>query len=238
MSEARTEGERLPWLDTPRAPKPAVPRRKLPRAPIFVLLSLFLLASIGLMSFLVGRVAEPIASAPAPSRPVQRSGPTATVTLPAPSAAVPLAPVPAVEEAKSSPAPRATPPRHASAKPKASQPSRARPARRPARTAEATPRAIPAPVRRVSLVPPPVAGRSGRMIQLGAFTDPREADAAWHRLTRAYPYLGALPKIVAPTRPPPGDARLYRLQLGARSNGDALALCRKLVRIGRSCIVL
>ena len=237
MAGARTEGERLPWLDTPRAPEASVPRRKLPRAPIFVLLSLFLLASIGVMSFFVGRVSEPIASTPAPSRPVQRSGPTATVTLPAPSAA-PLPPVPAVEEAKSSPAPRATPPRQASAMPKTSQPSRARPARRPARTAEATPRPTSAPVRRVDLVPASVAGQSGRMVQLGAFTDPRQADAAWHRLTRAYPYLGTLPKVVAPTRPPPGEARLYRLQLGARSTDDALALCRKLVRIGRSCIVL
>ena len=41
MVDARSDSERLPWLDSPRAAKPArAPRRKLPRAPIFALLAL------------------------------------------------------------------------------------------------------------------------------------------------------------------------------------------------------
>ena len=67
MDDTRpSDEERLPWLHAPRRPKSA-PRRITGKAkprraetPIFVLLSLFMLAGIGVIAFLAGRGSVPI----------------------------------------------------------------------------------------------------------------------------------------------------------------------------------
>lgn len=237
-ASARPDPERLPWLVTPRAaataPRAASPRR-VSRGPIYVLLALFFAASVGVISFLAGR-----GTAPLP--PV--AGPSATTQLPTPApapstpAAPPAAVVPA-PQARSSEAPAKL---VAAPLPAARRASPARPtARRPVRRT-AVNRAKPRPAvvvrRRINWPPPPSAGKPGRVIQLGAFSTARQADASWRRLVAVYPYLGQLPKVVIPNRPLRGQPLFYRLRLGAHSAREARALCRNLHRIGRGCMVV
>lgn len=241
-ASARPDPERLPWLDTPRAaataPSAASPRR-VSRGPIYVLLALFLAASVGVISFLAGRGTAPLAPVAGRSATTQLPAPAPT-PAPAPSttAELPIAVVPAPEVRSSdAPAKVLTTPR-----PAARRASQARPAaRRPVRRASVN-RARPRPAvvvhRRINWPPPPSAGKPGRVIQLGAYATARQADASWRRLVAVYPYLGELPKVVTPNRPLRGQPLFYRLRLGAHSAREARALCRNLHRIGRGCMVV
>ena len=216
-----------------RARAGTAPARRLARGPIYVLLALFLAASVGVMAFLAGRGTAPVAPTAAPS---------ATAALPAPSPApatpAPVATAPA-PEARAAEAPREVVPARKSAVRRAAQRrSAARGTVRRAAVARATPRPAVVVHRRINWPPPPSAGRPGRVIQLGAFATARQADASWRRLVAVYPYLGRLPKVVTPNRPPRGYPRFYRLRLGAHSAREARALCRNLHRIGRGCMVV
>ena len=233
-ASARPDPERLPWLDAPRAAAPApraAPVRRLSRGPIYVLLALFLAASVGVMAFLAGRGTAPVAPTAAPSATAALPAP-----LPVPAAPAPTAPAP---EARAAEAPIKVVPAR---KPVVRRAAQRRPtARRPARravVARARPRSAVVVHRRINWPPPPSAGRPGRVIQLGAFATARQADASWRRLVAVYPYLGRLPKVVTPNRPPRGYPRFYRLRLGAHSAREARALCRNLHRIGRGCMVV
>lgn len=249
MADARSEDERLPWLDTPRRPAPGAPRRKLPRTPIYVLLSLFLLASVGVMSFLVGRGSVPVAptATPAPEPSPQR----ATVALPpAPPPVPPPSLAPAETAIRIAEAPSATPvPKRAAkrsvsrAKKSARAAARARAARsaRSARRARASSSRLEA-VRAAQT--PPAARRAaplvpaGRVVQIGTYRSRWQADAAHRRLARAYPYIRTIPKMVRPARPFRTTRTFYRLQYQAYSPEYARVLCTNLRSIGRGCVVL
>ena len=235
-ASVRPDPERLPWLDAPRPAAPAprtAPTRRLSRGPIYVLLALFLAASVGVIAFLAGRGTAPVA-------PI--AGPSATAALPAPSPA-PAAPAPiATERAPEVRAAEAPRKLVSARRPTVRRAAQRRPdvrgtVRRSA-VVRARPRSAAMVHRRVHWSPPPSAGSPGRVIQLGAFATARQADAAWRRLVGVYPYLGQLPKVVTPNRPPRGYSRLYRLRLGAHSAREARALCRNLHRIGRGCMVV
>lgn len=239
MGDARSESERLPWLDTPRSAKTsAAPRRKLPRAPIYVLLSLFLLASVGVMSFLVGRGSVPAEPAETPS-PVTAAPPARTVILPpaAPPPPIP-SPAPVAEQARTPPAARATPARKSASKRSV---SRARQSARAARRAKAAPSRLET-VRAVQMAP--VVRRTAplvqatRVAQLGTYRSRWQADAAHRRLIRVYPYVRTLPKVVRPIRPNGSRRTFYRLQYQEYSPEYARILCRNLRAIGRGCVVL
>lgn len=237
-ASARPDPERLPWLDSPRAaataPRSASPRW-VSRGPIYVLLALFLAASVGVISFLAGRGTAPLAPHAGPSATTQLPTP-----VPAPStlAAPPIAVVPAPEAISSAaPAKVVTAPRPAARRAPPASSSARTPARRAADN-RARPRPAVVVRRRINWPPPPSAGKPGRVIQLGAFATARQADASWLRLVAVYPYLGELPKVVTPNRPPAGQPLFYRLRLGAHSAREARALCRNLHRIGRGCVVV
>lgn len=254
MEDTRPDEERLPWLHAPRRPKSS-PRRttgkskpRLAETPIFILLSLFMLAGIGVIAFLAGRGSvptRPTAVKPEPALPRQ-----ATVDL-QPSIE------PAAAPALSAPSPALAVPERKRAAPASSQkPANAGSVPAPSKSvSRITPRARNAAAKiasdarrraaaRARYAPPyvyiaqPSPAKPGRVIQLGVYYDPRHADAAWRRVVLAYPYLGKLPKAVVPARGMANQPVYYRLQLGTRSRRDARILCRNLLSIGRGCRVV
>jgi hypothetical protein len=244
--------DRLPWLESPRPSARARTARAARRArvPLLTLLALFCAAAVALLSFLAGRASGPRVRSKAP--------PPAVVVAQLPPARIPSAPV--VAEA---PAPL---PATSTVSPKASAPTKARPratvqrakakrrapVRKPRRSLipdivihrnAVPPRApsvavAPAPQRRIVWPAQPFAGAPGKVIQLGSFRTMAQADAAWWRLVRAYPYLGTLPRVVTYVGPTPGRVRIYQLKLAAGSRREARILCRNLHRVGRGCAVL
>lgn len=258
MDDTRPDEERLPWLHAPRRPKSstrsakgkAQPRRV--ETPIFVLLSLFMLAGIGVIAFLAGRGSVPIR--PVQTRP-EPTLPQARVNLP-PAVAPSLAPLPAPAPPVAQVAPSPTPAKIRSASLASHKSAKTRSATaRQKSAARISPRARSAAAKiasdarrraaaRAHYAPPyvyvaqPSPAKPGRVIQLGVYYDPRHADAAWRRVVIAYPYLGKLPKAVVPARGMANQPVYYRLQLGTRSRRDARILCRNLLSIGRGCRVV
>lgn len=256
MDGARSGDDRLPWLDAPRPAKPTATRRA--RTPLLAMLGLFFASAIAVIAYLAGRGTAPVAvqeRAPA-ARSVAPAAPApAPIPLPTPGPAVPLAPPPPVVTtpepptvAPASAAPATSRAERSTAKPKGSaRRSAARPAKESAPRPVAPPVVVstpPPPI--VSTAPPrriiwpaqPFAGPRGRVIQLGAYRTQAQADAAWWRLARSYPYLTTLPRMVVWVGPSPGRARIYRVRLAASSGREARALCRNLHRIGRGCAVV
>lgn len=252
MDAALRDDERLPWLDSPR-PAAATPAGRHARTPLLLLLGLFLVSTVAVMAFLAGRTAAPGATASEPAARVARRGAPAPVPnpVPLPSPVTPVAPPVPVEtmapstsaEVGAAPAtPRATSPRHHrwatvrhAARP--TPPRLARAAVRDAPNARVMPAASIAPPLRAKWPVRPFAGPRGRVIQLGAYTTAAQADAAWWRVARAYPYLSTLPRVVTRVGPTRGRARYYRVRLAAGSSEEARSLCRQLHGLGRGCII-
>jgi len=249
MGDAASADDRLPWLDAPRSAKP-IPAARRARTPLLVLLGLFLVSAIAVMAYLAGRGAALLAPAP----PVERSAlPTALPPAQGPALVPPAPPPVPVATANAPPATQA--PRAMTAKPRATRPQAKReakvrrsstgePARRTARAAvahrntdraRALPQRYAAPHRGTVWPARPFAGPRGRVIQLGAYRTQAQADAAWWRVARAYPYLSTLPRVVTATGPSRGRPLYYRVRLAAGSGREARALCSNLRRIGRGC---
>lgn len=242
--------DRLPWLESPRPSARARTARAARRArvPLLTLLALFGAAGVALLSFLAGRTTGPQQRSKAP--------PPAVIVAPLPPARMPGAPVVAEAPAplpasstaisKASTASKARPP----ATVQRAKAQRRAPVRKPRRSVipdivihrNATPPApaitAAVPPRRAVWPAQPFAGTPGKVIQLGSFRTMAQADAAWWRLVRVYPYLGTLPRMVSWVGPTPGRARTYQLRLAAGSRREARILCRNLHRIGRGCAVL
>jgi hypothetical protein len=253
VAQSSGNDERLPWLESPRPPARSRTARAARRArtPLLILLGLFAATSVAIMAFLAGRGSGPLPSRTAPRSP-------AVIVAPLPPATV--APAPVAAPVASTAAPKASVPSRSTAKKRrASRPTVHR-ARRPHRHAARKPRrslipdivihrnatppraasavTTPVPQRRTVWPAQPFAGAPGKVIQLGSFRTLAQADAAWWRLVRAYPYLGTLPRVVTWVGPTPGRARIYQLKLAAGSRREARLLCRNLHRVGRGCAVL
>jgi hypothetical protein len=258
MDDTRSDEERLPWLHAPRRPKSAPrttgtakPRRS--DTPLFVLLSLFMLAGIGVIAFLAGRGSVPIG--PIATRPEPAPPREARVNLP-PAIAPSVAPAPASAPELAPSLARAAAPKPKRVAATSLRPVKARSVSISKKSvARITPRARSAAAKitsdarrraarraryapRYVYVAQPSPAKPGRVIQLGVYYDPRHADAAWRRVVIAYPYLGKLPKAVVPARGMANQPVYYRLQLGTRSRRDARILCRNLLSIGRGCRVV
>jgi len=239
MVDARSDSERLPWLDSPRAAKPArAPRRKLPRAPIFALLALFLIATVGVMAYLVGRGSVPVERVDAPATPPSPPAATAIPPQPEPMPTVAEpAPERAVEKARPTPARRPSRPSRAVARAETSPPPDAPSALDATRQAQEA-GTSPPPVARTFVPPPAPLVRASPLVQVGTYTSRRRADAAHRRLARDYPYIKSLPRIVRPIRPAGSRRTFYRLQYQARSPDYARILCQNVRAIRRGCMVL
>lgn len=230
MGDRRASDDRLPWLDAPPArtpPSPAPSRR----APLMLLLALFLAGGIAVIAFLAGRTSAP-RPVPPPPAPVEVRVP-APVATPAPVTPRPVAPPAGPRPAASSPPPV---PRPATRPP-------ARPDRRGmippierafarAKPAAAAPRPRPVEHQR------PVARGPAGVVQLGAYVTTPLLEASWARLVGAYPRLATLPRSVTVTQPAPGRPRYWRLRVLTTSRREARALCDRLHAIGRGCMVV
>lgn len=237
MADAWCDEERLPWLQPLPVPArkrsgPSAGRRA--QAPLFAVMTLFLLAGVGMISYLVGRGSVPPAAIEPPIVSLSRPAPEATVTLPP----VPAPSSPAARDVRLAEAPPAaaeTPTRRATPRPTA-RVTRASRERRPVRTASAPPRRA-APVRS-SISPVPRYVIASNVVQLGIYSNRSGAIAAYRRLVRVYPYLAKLPRTIRRTPAQTGSPRYYRLRTQAYSPDHARLLCDRLRSIGRGCTVL
>lgn len=247
----QASGERLPWLSdepgripaaAPAAPVPAPPARAM--WPWYLLFAA-LIAVVAVGAWWLGTRQR---EAPPPELPAEQAGPSETVSVPSvePPAAALAEPSPEAD-AEASEEPRPAPP--------------PAPVARPGRSAEASATRKPAaPVGR-SVFPadepvtsaPPSTGPTpvvvyhpqvnrGRVVQLGAFPTRAQAEQAWRRVTRRYPYLATKPKMVntVDVRAVGGGrrTRMYRLQLGTSSQAQSVVICQQLERAGQSCVVV
>jgi cell division septation protein DedD len=105
------------------------------------------------------------------------------------------------------------------------------PAAKPAAAAKAPP---PKPAPTPAPAPVEAAPAGPGTIQLGAFSSPAKANAAWKSLSGRFSFLGPLTSSVTPVSS--GDSTLYRLRAGA--GGDAKGVCAKLRVAGESCVVV
>lgn len=229
--------DRLPWLSDPAPQAAPRPRRSWP-----LLLLALAAGGAGAAGWTV--LQRVVAPGPAPSQ----IGSAETVRLPPPRSAKPAVEAP--------PAPVSD--REALTPPAAPSTRLAAPTPRPeTRVRAATPR-IKVPVRRIpkanSTAPAQVApsetrtgtpaydarawnsGVQGRIIQLGAFRTPAQANGEWNRVYYRYPLLRPLsPRVV---RTNIRGSTYYRLQLGTFSHAHSELLCQRLRAIGQGCIVL
>lgn len=238
MDDARAESERLPWLDSPRHPATAPAKKPSPKAarrargPIFALLSLFVIAGVGMIAYLAGRGSVGVWEADTPAPP-PAVAPQATVTLPPPPP--PLPPEIVTSEVRVADAPSPPP----AAKSTASAEKRTtnvatRP--RSARQAKAAPSARAIRARRAIRQMPPLV-KASPVVQLGVYRTRGQAGAAFRRVAKVYPYLKKLPRGVDPITLS-DNSRLYRLRLREYSPEYARILCTNLRSIGRGCTVL
>ncbi|MEO0499770.1 MAG: SPOR domain-containing protein [Pseudomonadota bacterium] len=92
----------------------------------------------------------------------------------------------------------------------------------------------PSPAGLPEPVPPVPSGPA--FIQLGAFSTPAKANAAWDTLSGRYPYVAALPKSVEAVAI--NDTTLYRLRAtGLDDRAAANDLCARLKLAGETCTV-
>lgn len=83
----------------------------------------------------------------------------------------------------------------------------------------------------------PSPGPAGQVVQLGAYSHPDVAYAAYRRRLARYPGLARMPRVIVPVVRPGGDF-LYVLRLGTGSRSKARTVCRNLRRSGDPCVVI
>lgn len=236
--------ERLPWVKDEPRPEPATlppfaglsrqpPERTggRPMWPWYLALSL-LIAAVGAVAWWLGfRQAAP----PPPQLPVEESvaQTPAPVAVPAPlappaPAAEPVTAEPEPERRRETEAPRSAPGRNdAAERERRRLPPVAKVVEQAANPQAALVRANP---------------NSGRVVQLGAFPTRPQAEEAWSRVTRRYPYLKTRTKMIntVEVRALGGGrrTRMYRLQLGTSSQAQSVVICQQLEKAGQSCVVV
>lgn len=77
-------------------------------------------------------------------------------------------------------------------------------------------------------------GKSGSVVQLGAYGSSAMANDAWSKLSKRFDYLGSLSHSIEPVTL--GGTTLYRLRAAGAPN--ASALCGRLKVAGESCMVV
>ncbi|GAA4022664.1 hypothetical protein GCM10022280_24180 [Sphingomonas swuensis] len=255
-------GERLPWLsDEPvlasagrgqgRTPGDA---EALARPPVgsrsmwpFYLLLLLLIGAVGVGAWWLGTRQK---EARAPQLPIEE--PVAVPVPPVATAPVEVPPPEPVPEPVAETVTSARPPALVRTAPPA-----------PVRTAERSRAAAPTrpesegrsvfPADEPVTAPLPVTGpqpvvvyhpqtNRGRVIQLGAYPNRTQAEQAWRKVTRRYPYLSTKPRMINTVDVRGlGSARrtrMYRLQLGTSSQAQSAVICQQLERAGQSCVVV
>lgn len=94
----------------------------------------------------------------------------------------------------------------------------------------------PAPPRVWPKQPSP--GPAGRVIQLGAFSNPDRAYVTYRQRIARYPALGRMPRVIVPVARGREGRLLYVLRLGTGSRQQSKTVCRNLRRSGDHCLVI
>lgn len=76
----------------------------------------------------------------------------------------------------------------------------------------------------------------GRVVQIGAFRDMREAKLWWSEMVRAYPQVGGMQPSMIESRYPNGTP-YYRFRIGTSSRANSVMLCQMMQQIQLSCAV-
>ena len=234
--------DRLPWLEPSRDAK--TPGKPLPRRgygkPLALSVGAALVIAVGAGGYWLGQRSE--------EAPTEASS-SATIALPAPkpapvetAQAPPLAAEPAAVETPQPVVKKAT---------HARKPVRRRsPPRRKIHSAgieKARLDAIRAEQEKAAPPPKPIArpwpkmpspGPAGQVIQLGAFTTPARANAAYYQRIARYKGLAGMPRVIVPVVTKPGRRVLYVLRLGTSSRQQSKTVCRNLTRSGDHCLVI
>jgi hypothetical protein len=255
--------ERLPWLADEPAPaaatasaRPAAAQVARPKPggkmwPFYLLLAL-LVGAVGLGAWWLGTRQR---QAPPPQLPVEEPLAIPVTRIEQPPA-VPSDTILA-EQAEAVPE-RASEPRRRTA---AERTRIAPPSQEPGDPVQDAPQISEMPGARRSVfpadepvsAPPPRTGpqpvvvyhpqpNRGRVVQLGAFPTRAQAEQAWKRVIRRYPYLASKPKMVNTVEVRGVGSgrrtRMYRLQLGTSSQAQSAVICQQLERAGLSCVVV
>lgn len=226
--------DRLPWLEPYREAK--TPGRPLPRRgygrPLLAGAFAAVLLAVGGGGYWLGQRGE------APIDPQ----PSATIALPAPRpepVQTAEAPPPAVAPAAETPVVEKPAPAKVAAKRKAT-PRKKR--IRSAAVQRSRLKAVRSAQERRALARPwpkmPSPGPAGQVIQLGAFSTPARANAAYHQRVARYKSLAAMPRVVVPVVTKPGGRILYVLRLGTASRQQSKTVCRNLRVSGDHCLVI
>ena len=229
--------DRLPWLEPYR--ETTKPGRPLPRrgyaGPVAIGAAVGLLLAVGAGGYWLGQRGD----TPAGPRSVQ------TIPLPAPKPApVEVAEAPPPKPATAEPA-TAAPAEAEKPKPAKKAVKRRKPPRKKIRSAGVERSRLNAvratqerraPRRPWPKMPSP--GPAGQVIQLGAFSTPARANAAYYQRIARYKSLGGMPKVVVPVITKPDGRVLYVLRLGTTSRQQSKTVCRNLRASGDHCLVI
>jgi hypothetical protein len=79
-------------------------------------------------------------------------------------------------------------------------------------------------------------GAIGGVLQLGAYGNENQAEAAWRTLSSRFPAVAGLQKMLTPYQS--GGRRGVRLRAGAASVGAAEQVCRQLQAVDQNCFVV
>jgi outer membrane biosynthesis protein TonB len=238
--------DRLPWLEPYRetmAQERRVARRSHGGLAAYAGALILLIAAAG-AGYWYGQHSD----APAPPQP------SATVALPAPKPA-PVKTAEAPPTAAPAPVAEAAPPPAAAPLAEAPVVKKAAPAKkvakrrppkrkkirnagvqRPRHDAVRTAQERQAPRRPWPKMPSP--GPAGQVIQLGAFSTPTRANAAYSQRIARYKALASMPKVVVPVVTKPDGRVLYVLRLGTTSRQQSKTVCRNLRVSGDHCLVI
>ena len=226
--------DRLPWLEPYRetmAQKRRVARRSHGGLVAFAGALILLIAAAG-GGYWYGQ-REDAPAAPRPSAtialPAPKPAPVKTAEAPPPPVAEPFVEAPVVK--------KATPAKKVA--------KRRAPKRKKIRTAGVQRARLdavraaqerPAPRRPWPKMPSP--GPAGQVIQLGAFSTPSRANAAYYQRIARYKSLAGMPRVVVPVVTKPGGRVLYVLRLGTTSRQQSKTVCRNLRVSGDHCLVI
>lgn len=243
MADAGVGRDRLPWLETYPAPRPK--RKKGNRLGVAALGAATL---AGVVTLLVMRGG--------PLVPIEGPAPQASVALPSPAEMQPQIILPPLEQHQvhvtqapviegaaarrriAQPRRRihVVPTRAAYRKVVKDQVNESAPSEPIASEAAIAIASLPlAPDPPLPKVDPSAQVVRGKTVQLGVYTSPRQAEAAWQSAVRDYTYLVTMPKSIEAVSI--RSKRFYRLQLGTPSKKHAKQLCTNLKSIGRACTV-
>lgn len=244
--------DRLPWLEPYReARTPAGRPGRRSRSALMALIAALVLLPIALAAgyWLGQRGAQP--APPQPSTTVSLPTPAPAPVRPAPPPVVEppvappaAAPQPALETAAEQSAPIRTQAGEGVKPEKKVARRRAPPrksigsvgAQRSSYSAVRARQERPARARAWPKMPSP--GPAGQVIQLGAFSTPTRAYAAYSERTARYPMLVRMPRVVVPIIARPDGRVLYVLRLGTSSRQQSQTVCRNLRRSGDHCLVI